>query len=399
LGDVSSQAFLTQHVGRDWLHHQAGPARAPGSLADLVSLRDLELLLFNAEGQDKLVRVAGGPATQPPEDDAPGGLCSADQALDAWAKGRTLIFNNIDRQLPAVHALARGLEGELKCRVWCNLYLTPARGRGLEVHYDSHDVFVLQLIGSKRWSLGARAADAPMPFQVHARLTRNDGEDGTTRLVLQRGDVLYMPRGQAHEAATEDDLSAHLTIGLYPKTYLDMIVTAAAIAADRDARFRESLPLGTFAADADVVDKARSLMALISDRDFAEVGEAFCELLASEQRRSPIDRLGLHGKDGRLSEHDRFRATANLMCSLSCSADAVELNAMGSSLSFPPAALNDLIRCSSGKVFCLKDIGSGAALEDRADFVRRLMFAGVVQRLRPADDPGDVPVDVIKHLQ
>ena len=32
-----------------------------------------------------------------------------------------------------------------------NAYLTPPAERGLDIHFDFHDVFVVQLAGAKRW--------------------------------------------------------------------------------------------------------------------------------------------------------------------------------------------------------------------------------------------------------
>ena len=53
-----------------------------------------------------------------------------------------------------------------------NAYLTPQAAKGLELHFDYHDVFVVHLEGSKRWRvweplertrLPVRAARVPMP--------------------------------------------------------------------------------------------------------------------------------------------------------------------------------------------------------------------------------------------
>ena len=391
LGETSPQVFFDETFGNKWLHRGAGTA--PDPLAGLVTLRDLELLLFDGNRRDKLFHAVGGQG-KVGEEDAPNHHCSADEAVDEWASGKTLIFNGIDRQLPAVHELARGLEGELKCRVWCNLYLTPAQGHGFETHYDPHDVFVLQLIGTKRWRVGASAADAPMPFQVHEKFPAGV-EDKYSHLVMHAGDVLYIPRGQLHDAAAQDDLSCHLTIGIHPKTYLDAILTAVTIAADRDPRFRRNLPLGTFALDRDVVGEARRLMDMISDENFREVGDAFCELLASQRRRSPIDVLGLHGKAGQLSDGDRYRAVPYLMSTLSREGEAVELHAMGKSMSFPLSAARDVELCCSGKVFRLADLRGQP--ESASGLVRRLLFEGIVERLAPGADQGPGTVDLIKH--
>jgi hypothetical protein len=395
LGELSSQAFFGEVFGKDWFHRKARVCPSP--LDDLVTLRDLELLLFDGNRREEFFHAVGGQATSPGQEDTPSHHCSADEALDEWAAGKTLIFNGIDRQLPAVHALARSLEGELKCRVWCNLYLTPAQGHGFETHYDSHDVFVLQLIGSKRWRLGTSAADSPMPFQMHGRMPGI--RDGHSQVEMRTGDVLYVPRGLLHDAAAEDDLSCHLTIGIHPKTYLDVILTAVTIAADRDPEFRRNLPLGSFAIGRDTIAEARRLMDLISEEDFQDAGDAFCELLASQRRRSTIDLLFLHGKSGQLSESDYFRAGPYLMSTLSHVGEAIELHAMGKSITFPLSATDDIELCCSGKVFRLSDLRGQPSLESAVLFVRRLIFEGIVQRLSPKDDHRASPVDLIKHSQ
>jgi hypothetical protein len=216
---------------------------------------------------------------------------------------------------------------------------------------------------------------------------------------MQTGDVLYVPRGLLHDAAAEDDLSCHLTIGIHPKTYLDVILTAVTIAADRDPEFRKNLPLGSFAISSDTIAEARRLIDLISEENFQEAGDAFCELLASQRRRSTIDLLFLHGKSGQLSESDCFRAGPYLMSTLSRAEEAVELHSMGKSITFPSSAANDVELCCSGKVFRLSDLRGQPSLESAALFVRRLIFEGIVQRLNPKDDHRAGPVDLIKHSQ
>jgi hypothetical protein len=391
---MPSQTFFDEVLGRTWLHNKAEAERGP--LQDLVTLRDLELLLFDGNRREKFFHAVGGRGTPTAQEGAVSHNCSADELVDAWAAGRTLVFKGIDRQLPAIHGLARGLEGELKCRVWCNLYLTPAHSRGFRAHYDSHDAFVLQLIGAKRWRLGASVADSPMSFQAKGKIAP-EFADGHSGITMRAGDVLYIPRGVLHDAAADDDLSCHLTIGLHPKTYLDAILTAVTIAADRDPRFRKNVPLGSFAVAHDVAVEARQLMNSITDEDFGKLGDAFCEWLAAQRQRSTIDMLGLHGKSGQLSTSDCFRAVPHLMGTLSRADETIELHAMGKSISFPLDAAGDAELCCSGKVFRLSGLRGQPSLEAAASFVRRLMFEGMVQRLGPEDELGDVPVDLIKH--
>lgn len=394
LGGLSGQSFLDEYFDKNWLHSRA--ATPPGPFSDLVTLRDLELLLFDGDRGDRVLLAVGGPATPPGGKASPNRRCSTQEALDEWAAGRTLVFNGIDYQLPAVRTLARDLEGELKCRVSCNLYLTPAHGRGFATHFDPHEVFVVQLIGSKQWRIGPSAANSPMLFQMDcANFPAID--DDHVQILMQTGDVLYIPRGRLHDAATDDELSCHLTIGLHPKTRLDAILAAAALAADRDPEFRQYLPLGSFSIESDVVAEAQRLMASIRSEDFRQTGYVFCEFLASQKRRSSIDALGVDGKSGQFSKTDRFRAIPHLMCSLSRTADAIELHAFGKSIVFALSAAADVELCCSGKMFRVSDLHGPSSSDESNNVLRRLMVEGVVRRLAPDDSPGDVPVDIVRH--
>jgi Cupin superfamily protein len=67
----------------------------------------------------------------------------------------------------------------------------------------------------------------------------------TEEFVLSPGDLLYLPRGFWHEAETEPgSVSCHLTVGVLPTTYLDLLSAALAQAAKTDLGLRKQLPLG-----------------------------------------------------------------------------------------------------------------------------------------------------------
>ncbi len=388
--------FFEDYYGKNWFH-SIGANRANG-FGDLVSLSDLERLLFDREDREDFVQVAGGQV-------GPGGIiegsptrhCTAQAAIDHWLSGKSLIFHGIDRRLPAISELARDLEGELKCRVWCNLYLTPAGSHAFTTHYDTHDVFVIQVLGSKSWRIGTPAVTFPLPFQERLR-GGPDIADACHKLVLQPRDVLYVPRGVLHDAVSEAELSCHITVGVHPKTFLDLILTAVTIAADRDPQFRKYLPPGSFKVQDGDIAAAVGLMRDISRDDFLDAGDAFAELLASEQRRAPTGVLRLPEKLETLSEADFFQAIPNLMCSLSQEMDVVELTVFGRSIGFPGDSRAGLELCLSGTAFQIADIGTPASPAGRAELVRRLILEGVVRKLAEGDDRSPHTVDVIKRL-
>ena len=70
-----------------WLHGKAGTQ--PRSLDDLVTLRDIELLLFDGDRRGSILLAVGGPATPPGGKDTPNHRCSAAEAVDEWAAGKT----------------------------------------------------------------------------------------------------------------------------------------------------------------------------------------------------------------------------------------------------------------------------------------------------------------------
>ena len=61
---------------------------------------------------------------------------------------------------------------------------------------------------------------------------------------LRQGDLLYIPRGVVHEAATTDDSSIHITLGLHVWRWADLLRESILSLAESDVRLRTSLPLG-----------------------------------------------------------------------------------------------------------------------------------------------------------
>jgi bifunctional lysine-specific demethylase and histidyl-hydroxylase NO66 len=122
----------------------------------------------------------------------------------------------------AICALLSVLEYEFGCMVGANVYLTPPNGaQGFAPHYDDIDAYIVQLQGRKRWKVYS-------PIQREERLPRTSSKDYTTSdlvnidpvldIVLETGDMLYMPRGWIHQACTipndgsKPEHSLHLTI-------------------------------------------------------------------------------------------------------------------------------------------------------------------------------------------
>eukprot|EP00913_Durusdinium_trenchii_P018480 g17362.t1 len=91
-----------------------------------------------------------------------------------------------------------------------NAYLTPPDAIGKPPHVDDHDVLVLQLAGSKTWTL---LDDARQTIREQVPLTK--------------GDVMYLPQGIPHHAAAmaSHEASLHLAVALHrrPMSYSSVL--------------------------------------------------------------------------------------------------------------------------------------------------------------------------------
>lgn len=177
----------------------------------------------------------------------------APRVLGAFADGATIVLQSLQRWWPPVAAFCRELETTLTHAIQANAYLTPAGAVGLAPHHDTHDVFVMQLHGTKHWTLREPVVEAPL------RRHRTDAARAREQPVLfetelRPGSCLYIPRGVVHSARAQEGVSLHLTVGVLATTAHDVIQRLVTLAGDVPA-LRRSLPPG-WAHDTDLAADA-----------------------------------------------------------------------------------------------------------------------------------------------
>jgi mannose-6-phosphate isomerase-like protein (cupin superfamily) len=208
--------------------------------------------------------------------------------LDLFAGGATVVLQSLQRWWEPATRFCRELELALGHATQANAYLTPAGAAGLAPHHDTHDVFVLQVAGTKHWVVREPAVDAPLRRHV------SDHEAAAARPVLfevdlRPGDALYLPRGVVHSAAAQQGVSLHITVGVLATTVHDVLLALVEQAGD-DLAFRRSLGAG-WAFDDDAATAAvKSAVADLADWlgrvDAAEVAGRMRDRFVS--RRTPL---------------------------------------------------------------------------------------------------------------
>lgn len=152
--------------------------------------------------------------------------------------GATLVLDAVEELYEPLTELAENLELFFHERIQINAYAGWRTSQGFDLHWDDHDVFILQVTGRKRWSVYGMTR--PYPLTGDSKKNKPDGVPLWEK-TLQDGDLLYIPRGFWHVALPLDEPTLHLTVGVHNRTGLDLLrwVTERMRASEL---FRKDLP-------------------------------------------------------------------------------------------------------------------------------------------------------------
>ncbi|RAO55009.1 Bifunctional lysine-specific demethylase and his tidyl-hydroxylase MINA [Micromonospora saelicesensis] len=262
---VEPAKFAAAHWGHTPLLSRAAELPDPAGFTDLLSPADADELLSRRGLRTPFLRVARDGQLVAASRWTGGGGAGAeigDQVLDErvleqYASGATLVLQGLHRIWPPLVDFARDLGLALNQPLQINAYLTPAGSQGFATHYDTHDVFVLQVDGRKHWRIHPPVLPDPLEKQQWGG--RADEVAATAQgpaaldVVLAPGDALYLPRGWLHSAQAQDASSLHLTVGIRALTRYALVEELLALSAE-DQRLRASLPFGTDVADPDAIE-------------------------------------------------------------------------------------------------------------------------------------------------
>ena len=160
-------------------------------------------------------------------------------------QGASILLNDIDTLSPGLRAVAGLLEGALGAKVQINLYCSWHERQAFPSHFDTHDVFALQIAGEKRWTVFRGRFEQPIAhpsFQSLGQAYHDDAKGAVlAEFDLRPGDILYLPRGQYHHALATGANSIHLAVGVTEPVGIDLLslLFEDAVA---DPAFRRRLP-------------------------------------------------------------------------------------------------------------------------------------------------------------
>lgn len=169
------------------------------------------------------------------------------EKVKGWLRlGASLVANDVDTLWPGTAAAADALEQRLGAKSQSNLYCSWNQHRAFDTHFDTHEVFALHCAGEKVWRIFEGRLDRPIANDVFKNLGPEYHEKHrgavAAEVTLRPGDLLYIPRGQYHDALASSDGTIHLTFGLTHIIGVD-VLTMLFEQAISDPLFRTNIPL------------------------------------------------------------------------------------------------------------------------------------------------------------
>jgi ribosomal protein L16 Arg81 hydroxylase len=378
VGPVDTDRFLGEFWERRPL---LVPRGEEGRFADLLSEAEVERMLTSTALRYpafRLVKAGERIALGDYAADVPWrptrftGTIDVERVAAQFERGATIVLQALHLHHLAVAEFCRALEGELAHPVQANAYYTPRGAQGLPVHHDTHDVFCLQLGGTKRWLVYEPVLDLPLKNQRYAPDLGGPGSP-VLDVVLRAGDTLYLPRGWLHEALTSDADSLHLTVGVNVYTRLDAVRAALEEVGRDEVEYRRSLSDGELPVD--------DLLSRLAER-----------LASGDVDRRRRERFVATRRPIRDDQFDRLRALEELdsetlverrptvIFDLSSGADAVTLSFEGRTVSVPSHAREEVEAVASAEgPFRAADLPGDLDEGGRLVLVRRLLREGFLR--------------------
>jgi ribosomal protein L16 Arg81 hydroxylase len=376
---VSKEVFLEHYWEKQPLIIKRSQ---PNYFAALLSLDDVDRVITTLDLRYPTITLKNADREITADDyTLRGGSLDVAKVYQLFVEGSTIALAFLDTVVPSLASFCRSLETEFSFPLQANAYLTPANARGARYHYDTHDVFVLQVANSKRWTIYGTPIESPLREQEFDRSIHERGAP-SMKFELDPGDLAYIPRGVVHDASSGEQYSLHITTGILSYTWADLLREFAADASLSDPVFRKALPPG-FAREGFDRLQAREgfrvlLQHLSSKSNFDAILDRFIDEFVSAC--PPL----LRGQMAQLAVLDRMTidsvvgARTNAPVHIRVTANSTSLDCYGRRITFPSHA-GEAVRFALGNSsFAVRELPDEIDDQGKLALVRRLIREGLV---------------------
>lgn len=243
LGDISIEEF----VGKYWEENTLLVERENSSFySDLLTMGDLDKIFDMHKPDSKGFRLV-----------TPDGFVDSERYLTKdgrinlnlvysyYADGQSIQMIRLNHIWNPINKMCFNFRKATSHNFNVNMYLTPKNSVAFTPHTDTHDVFILQIAGRKEWQVYDSPYETPLIEHKALSPLNPNKLSGKRDITLKAGDLLYIPKGVPHNAYTApDESSLHLTVGMYPVQWLDLVREFMLSEASKRVELRKALPFG-----------------------------------------------------------------------------------------------------------------------------------------------------------
>ena len=306
------------------------------------------------------------------------------QPLDVarqFDNGATVIFHQLQRRVPALARLCVALGRQFSSKVQTNVYLTPPDAQGFAPHWDTHDVFVLQISGTKHWSVYDTKVRLPLRGQ-HFEPGMPPG-DVSDEFELGPGSAVYLPRGLMHSARSTDEASLHITLGLTAFTWAEFLVESVTAAALEEEPLRQNLPRDFARQGFSLAEKRRlfteKLAFLQSRFDPEVVWRRFTDEILATDVPLFTDLLSQRLHEHQLTSRSRVGRRVGLLAEALTEDETCLLRFCGRELKLPVDVWPALQFAATADEFAVQDLPDCVDTEGKLTLVKRLIREGFLR--------------------
>jgi len=377
IAPVGQAEFMDRYYEREAL---INIRHEPERYADLLTLDALDQFIASADLREGMVDLTNQRDRISPDsyiDDT--GRVSRVAVAEEYLKGATIILPQLHDSMFNLSEFCRALEEVFSCHMQTNIYLTPSGNQGFPIHYDNHDVFVMQISGAKAWRLYGTPVETPFRGE-RFELGQHEPGPVTQTFTLSAGDCVYIPRGMMHDAENVgEEPSMHITVGLITKTWADLLLESISELALNSPDFRRSLPAGFANRDFDR-EEARILFGKLAAQIGAEASmDSAFDLLADNflRGRRPNVSGVISASAAAPQESDLYRRRRYVPWNVADDEGKIVLIGPGGDIDFEAEDGDALDIALSGQPFSAADL----KVKDPQDLVRTLWAGGFLERV------------------
>lgn len=307
---LSRQAFHSEYHEKNYLLLRGALRNAP------FSMEDIDQVLHATEPTNPMMRINNNGTFVPEEafvevynDLGTMRRRVIRQNFYALLKGgATLILNRVDARQRLIRALCLEVSQFTSQHTLANGYLAFGDKASFGKHWDCHDVFAVQLHGRKRWQLFRPTMELPLPSQTSRDLKSECPAEPDLDIVLEAGDVLYVPRGWWHCATPIGEETFHVAIGVHPPYVSEYINWLCSTKLPEFLSCRRSMQFG---ADNFALVQAASQDVLAALANEASLAEYLALINHSDRVQSPFNlREGVSGVPATMQAGTEVRLNA-----------------------------------------------------------------------------------------